>query len=79
MSNKEEAIEKHLDKFIEPTAMIDEEETRDYYRRLITPMKSDSKEAKKLFKVWFANGEALFKHMNAAGIEFSFKMYYNYS
>jgi hypothetical protein len=71
---KKEAIEKHLDRFVG-----DRKESRDYFGCGVAVYRSDSKKAADLIKQFFVHHEAFIKHMNAAGIEFYFKTYYNYS
>lgn len=72
--SKQEAIEKHLDKYVG-----DRKEARDYFRNDIEVMKVDSKKAKKLMVDMFIYGEAMWEHIRKAGLTFNFEMYYNHS
>jgi hypothetical protein len=73
----EQAIEKHLDKFIGIGPKY--KNSRDYFRLGVQALRLKSATAKKLLQQWFVNSESIYNHLNAAGIEMQFKIYYNHS
>ena len=74
---KQEAIEKHLDRFIGTDP--NKQSARNYFGVGVVAYESDSKKAEEMINHLFKDGGAILHHLNTAGIEFHFKFYYNHS
>lgn len=72
--SEKEAIEKHLDRFD-----VKDKAARDYFRLDIVAHKSNSKKAEKMMEMFIASHKWILKCLNEAGLEFYFKLYFNYS
>lgn len=71
---KEEAKQKHLDRFYP-----DDKHSQEYFGIGVQVMRIESKKAKELLSFIFNFGKGLHKDLVNAGIEFHLKFYFNYS
>lgn len=74
---KEEAKEKHLDRFIgkDPKDLA----ARNYFGVGVEVMKIESKKAKEVLMDMFKHGEGTWNALRKGGVEFHYKFYFNFS